>query len=46
VIYGLTPSAKTEKLRIAFPETKLNIFKNGTFERASRLLALIPGTVM
>lgn len=37
-MYGLTPSAKTEKFLRALPDTKLNMFKNGRLERAFKLL--------
>ena len=45
-MYGLTPSAKTEKFFIALPETRLSIFKNDKPLRASKLFAFTPGTVI
>ena len=45
-MYGLTPSAKTEKFFMAFPETRLSMFKKDKPLRASKLFAFTPGTVI
>ena len=46
VIYGLTPSANTEKFFMALPDTKLSMFRNDKPLKASKLFAFTPGTVI